>query len=161
MLPDRSLPRYLKDALESLVTPFAQLVWLVSLRDQYSGRYLHEGWTGMASPAELHRLLVGTHLEVFDRLVRLSLVSFAREVRIHFRTLSQDESRAVRLWLELEPYREMIPEGCPVVLREFFISQFRLALRLLARAPDWTYLRVPASSPAPQPARRSPLHCPN
>jgi len=43
MHQNRSLSRYMGEALDCLPTPFAQLAWLTSLRDHYSGRYLHEG----------------------------------------------------------------------------------------------------------------------
>jgi len=99
-----------------------------------------------------------THRRVFERVASLSLISLCRELRIHFGHLNEDEGRAVRLWLELESYSEMVPEGCPVVLRRLFISQCRSALRVLAQVPDWSYLRVPAASPHPQLDRRSRLH---
>ena len=158
MLRDGSLSRYLGDALACLATPFAQLVWLTSLRDHYSGRYLHEGWANYSSPAEVHELLRSTHLRVFEAVARLSLIAFCRELRIHFRAIGEDEPRAVRLWLELEPYSEMVPEGCPALLRGLFVFQFRSALQVLAQVPDWACLQVPVAPPHPPPGPQSPLH---
>ncbi len=48
------LERYLTRALDSLEGPLAQLVYLASLRDPYTGRYLHEGWSAVVSPEAVH-----------------------------------------------------------------------------------------------------------
>ena len=65
--------------------------------------------------------------------------------------LGEAEQRAATLWLETEPYYEMIPEGCSSLSRKFFISQVRFALELLIHAPSWEHLEEPAASPLPPP----------
>jgi len=159
MLTNGSLSRYLSDALTCLATPFAQLAFLTSVRDHYTGRYMHEGWASFSSPSEVHDLLRNTHLRVFDGVLRLSLVAFCKELRKHFQALEQEERRVVHLWLEIEPYYEMIPQGCSLLSRKMFISQFRLALEILAQAPEWAYLREPIAplprQPVPQYLRQT------
>jgi hypothetical protein len=151
MLRDDSVSRYLSEALASLPGPLAQLLFLASLRDHYTGRYVHEGWAGYSTPEEVHELLMRKHREVFEFMGSHSLIDFSRELRSHFRALGEDEARVVALWRELEPYKGMIPEGCSRVSRELFSSQLGLALEVLAKAPDWEYLQVPDASPPPPP----------
>ena len=157
MLGYSSLLRYLDDALACLGTPFAQLIWLSSLRDHYSGRYLHEGWANCSSSQEVHALLRQTHLRIFEDAVKLPLVSLCNELRLHFHMLEESETRAVRLWLELQPFSEMIPEGTTLLLRRMFTSQLQLALEVLSRAPGWAYLQEPSALPPPRLGQQSPL----
>ena len=151
MMQEKPISRYLQNVLDALPSAFAQLVFLSSLRDPYTGRYLHEGWSSVSTPEEVNMALRDTHRSVFEAVVSLSLMDLSRELRRHFNSLGQVEVRVANLWLETEPYYEMIPEGCSVLARRFFISQFRSALEVLIQAPGWTYLEEPASSPLPQP----------
>lgn len=152
MLTEDSLSRYVRRALDSLPSPFAQLVFLASLRDPYTGHYLHEGWASISSPAEVNRALRMTHQSIFESVVDLPLLALCKELRRHFASLGETEQRAAKLWLETEPYYELIPEKCPLIPRKFFISQLRLALEVLVRAPDWSCLGEPAASQPPPPA---------
>jgi hypothetical protein len=158
MLRENAISRYLHNALGSLPSPFAQLVFLASLRDPYTGHYFHEGWASVSSPGDVNTALRETHRTVFDSVVGLSLITLTRELRNHFESLGEAELRAAKLWLQTEPFHEMIPEGCPTLSRKFFVSQLRLALEVLVQAPSWAYLEAPASSPSPQPAPQPQPH---
>src|SRR5215467_6786542 len=152
MLRENAISRYLNNALGALPSPFAQLVFLASLRDPYTGRYFHEGWASVSSPGDVNSALRETHRAVFDSVTAMSLMPLTRELRKHFQCLGETELRVAKLWLQTEPYHEMIPEGCPLIARKFFISQLRLALEVLSQAPNWAYLEEPASSPYQLPA---------
>jgi hypothetical protein len=152
MLQENSISRYLNSALGSLPTPFAQLVFLTSLRDPYTGHYLHEGWTSVSSAAEVNVVLREAHGSIFESVADLSLISLSRELRKHFQSLGEAEVRTANLWLAIEPYYQMIPEECSQLSRRFFISQIRFALEVLLRAPSWPHLEEPISSPLPQSA---------
>jgi len=152
MLRENAISRYLDNALGSLPSPFAQLVFLASLRDPYTGHYFHEGWASISSAADVNSTLRETHRAVFEAVTGLSLMPLTRELRKHFQCLGEAELRVAKLWLQTEPYHEMIPEGCPLLSRKFFISQVRLALEVLAAAPNWAYLEEPGASQFPLPA---------
>ena len=112
MLRENAISRYLQNALGSLPSPFAQLVFLASLRDPYTGHYFHEGWASVSSTGDVNRTLRETHRTVFDSVISLSLVTLTRELRTHFESLGEAELRAAKLWLQTEPFHDMIPEGC-------------------------------------------------
>ncbi len=153
----RSLKRYIAQAVHSADTPFAALVFLGSLRDAYSGRYVHEGWGQMASAEEIHAVLREAHQSLFNSVLRLSLTDLSRQLRIHFQALNQPERETSVWWLEIEPFRDLIPQGCSVVLRKLFVSKVKTALKVLCHAPGWPELAVAqAASPQPQ-LDRSPL----
>src|SRR5256885_14509271 len=151
----RSLTRYMAQALHSADTPFCALVFFGSLRDAYSGPYLHEGWGQMASVEEIHSVLRETHQALFDSVLRLSLIDLSNQLRMHFQSLNQLERETCVRWLEVEPFRDLIPQGCSVVVRELFVSEVKTALEVLCHAPDFFFLMIPpppASSPFPHPA---------
>ena len=144
-----SLKRYVARAINSADSLFARLVFVGSLRDVYTGRYLHEGWSGISSADEIHAALRGVHHVAFTAVLRLPLLDLSRQLRRHFRSLNQPETETALLWIELEPFRDLIPQGCSPALRELFVSQIRIALEVLQRAPHWSELDEPIASPPP------------
>lgn len=147
MLTGDRLDRYLTRALDSLDGALAQLTFLASLRDPYTGRYLHEGWSAVLPPEAIHDALRDRHRSVFESVIDLGLAGLSNDLRRHFRLLGEEEKRVAKLWLETEPYYELVPEGCPQLPRKFFITQIRVALEVLVRAPHWKFLEEPIASP--------------
>lgn len=133
----RSLEENLELSFRHLPTAFAKLAFLSTVRDPYTGKYLHEGWTLIESSEEIHNLLRDTHREVFEFVCSMPMARLCGELRGYLRSFSAPWQDTVRLWNELESYREMIPQGVCNEEREFFISQMRVALEVLGQAPDW------------------------
>jgi hypothetical protein len=152
------LPALMQRALGALPTPFQQLVFLASLRDSYSGRYLHEGWATVVSADEIHRALRQAHLDCFDEILKLPLTALCGQLQQHFASLGEEERKVAALWLETEPHRDTIPAGASRLEREFFLSQMRAALAVLASALSLEALPErfswPPQRPVLQPPRR-------
>src|ERR1700674_4928034 len=98
MLQEHAISRYLSRVFDSLPSPFAQLAFLASLRDPHTKHYVHEGWATMCSPAEVNAILRDTHQSIFASVADLSLVELSRELRNHFRSISEVERSAATLW---------------------------------------------------------------
>lgn len=143
MIP-KKLEEHLDLTLNCLPTSFSQLAFFASVRDPYNGRYLHEGWLSLASPDEVHEVLRRLHQEVFELVLRLPVSLLSGELKRYLESLSESQEETVRLWQELESYREMTPQGVSAVARELFVSQMKAALGVLLNAPDWP--RTPARS---------------
>ena len=141
-----NLEEQLELTLDALPTAFSKLAFLTSLRDPYTGKYLHEGWLLCASRDEVHKILQDTHQRVFEVVLSLTVPLLCGELKSYLESLSESRERTVHLWLELESYREMIPEGVCAEARELFVSQMRLALSVLVSAPDWPQIRVLSAS---------------
>lgn len=149
----------LRRTMASLATPFEQLVFLASIRDAYSGRYLHEGWAQAASAEEIHATARGMHVVAFQGVLDMDLHQLAAHLRQHFCNLGDSVQRVSRLWLDTEPFREMLPAGCTALEREAFVSQVRLALGILVRELTSDVPPESAASPRPplgRPPRRHP-----
>lgn len=133
-----------------LPTWFARLAFLASVRDAYTGKYLHEGWSTLAPSEKVHDVLQRAHRQVFDLVLRMPLLEFCGELRRYLESLTASERQTVALWLELETYRDMVPEGASEVAKAFFLSQMKLALKTLLMAPDWLEIPARAASPRQQ-----------
>jgi hypothetical protein len=139
-----SLRRYFNQAIHSADTPFAALAFVASMRDAYTGHYIHEGYSGMATAEEIHSVLLETHHSNFTSVLQLPLLDLSKQLRLFFQSLKQSEGKTAHWWLEVEPFRDLIPQGCSGVLRELFVSQVRSALEILCRAPELPELAVSA-----------------
>lgn len=144
MEPDK-LKRYISRAVASADSLFERLVFLGSLRNAYTGRYLHEGWVGLASADEIHSVMRDFHESLFDSVLRLSVIDLGKELRIHFRMLGEPERETALLWLQTEPFRDLVPQACGSLLRQIFLSQVRTALAVLCCAPEWQELAGPVA----------------
>lgn len=156
----RTLEESLTLSFDHLPTAFAKLAFLSTVRDPYTGKYLHEGWTSMGSSEEIHRLLRGAHHEIFQFVCGMPIPRLCSELHNYLRSLSTPWEETIRVWNELETYREMIPQGICLEEREFFISQMHVALDVLATAPDWVQ-RGLSSWRFPQPAQQLRRHLEN
>jgi hypothetical protein len=150
------LEEHLERALQYLPAAFSQLAFLASVRDTYTGRYLHEGWYSIASQEEVHHLLRHTHQQVFEQVLDLPLAELCRELSEYFRSAAEagTEEEAARVWLELESYREMIPQGCSPLDRGLFLSQVGAALGMLVIAREPPLPGEQSAWPHPRPDPR-------
>src|SRR5689334_12705188 len=117
----RALRENLELSLGHVPTAFGRLAFLSAVRDPYTGRYLHEGWTLIGSKEEIHRLLQTRHLEIFDVVCGMPILQLCGELQDHLSRLPAAPEGTAHLWNELESYREMIPQGICNDEREFFV----------------------------------------
>jgi len=136
-----------------LPTSFSRLAFLASVRDSYTGRYLHEGWAMQSSAEQVHEILQRTHKDVFNLVLKMPLVTICGELKGYLECLANTQQRTMTLWLELESYRDMLPEGMSRVSRAFFLSQIKMALKVLLTIPEWSLIQA-------QPASLHPLLVP-
>jgi hypothetical protein len=143
--------RYIANAIDSGETDLERLFFLGSVRDGYTGHYVHEGLTGVALAGEVHSTLYSYHQLIFNSILHLGVIQLARQLRYHLVKVGEPERETCLRWLELEPFRDLIPTGCTHALRALFISQVRTALEVLCRVPDWEELAVQDALPQPPP----------
>ena len=138
----RTIEQHLEVALDHLPSSFAKLAFLAAVRDPYTGRYLHEGWTLAGSRDEIHETLRRAHQEMFEFVCSMPMPELCAELNRYFRGLSSPFEQTVQVWTEVESYRDMMPQGLCVEEREFFVSQMRIAMKVLITAPDWAQREV-------------------
>jgi hypothetical protein len=129
-----------------LPTCFSRLAYLASVRDSYTGRYLHEGWSTQSSVEEVHEILRQAHRDVFTLALKMPLKRFCEELKGYLESFERAQQRTITLWLELETYRDMIPEGVSRVSRAFFLSQIKIALKAFLVSPERPLIQAQSSS---------------
>ncbi len=147
--PEGPLLRNVCRSLDALPAPFARLLFLGSLRDPYTGRYLHEGWASLASAAEVHELTRQLHILCFLEVIDLPLEALCAQMRDQINARGGPRQETAKAWLEGESFREMIPLGRSSQEREFFLSQMRAALHVLSQR-ELPLSLIPQSSSPPQ-----------
>ena len=143
-------------SLDLIPSRIEKVVFLSSLHDPYTGRYLHEGWVELVTAAEVNEAIRQMHLQIFGDLLEIDLKELCTELGDHFKSLQGSPREMARLWLEGEPYREMIPASSSLVERAFFISQIRSALSVLVRLSTEAISGEPGASLRQLPGQQSP-----
>jgi hypothetical protein len=159
MIPRRVIED-LNSTLAWLPGVFSRLAYFATIRDTYTGRYLHQIWRTEASEEDLHDLLQALHQETFDLVGELPLPNLCRELKDYLASLTEPDNpeQAGAVWLELEPYRDMIPQACSTLDRRLFQSRIHTALEILIKAPDIRFLAEPTASQSPPLDRGSQRH---
>lgn len=157
----KSVEDQLELAFTYLPTCFSRLAFLASVRDPYTGRYLHEGWAVQSSVEHVHEILRQTHKDVFNLVLNMPLTRFCGELKGYLESLAGKQERTISLWLELQSYRDMIPEGVSHSSRAFFLSQIKVALKVLLRTPEWSPIQAQSASLHPLLVLPPPQHLEN
>ena len=142
----KSLENELEQTFIYLPTSLSRLAFLASVRDSYTGRYLHEGWAMLSTPEQVHEILRRTHEDIFNGILKMSFKTFCGELKGYLETFAAMQQQTIAMWLELETYRDMIPSGVSRLSRAFFLSQTRIALKALLTMPEWPLIQAQSSS---------------
>ena len=129
-----------------LPTSFSRLAFLASVRDTYTGRYLHEGWAMQSSPEQVHEILRRTHEEIFNLVLKMSFKTLCGELKGYLETFESLAQQTMALWVELETYRDMIPAGVSRLSKALFLSQIKIALKALLTMPEWPLIQAQSAS---------------
>lgn len=136
--------------LAAIPSEFGKLIYVASLCDLSSGRYLHEGLAARFPPEAVQQALGFCHQELFLRLLEMPLEQQEWDIRSCMASMEGEFEPKLRRWRETEFYRSLIPTESPLYLRELFVSNVRTLLDLLLEHganPE------PGASPSQPPAR--------
>jgi hypothetical protein len=120
---------------------FGRLVYLASLRNANSGNYEHHGLALVFGEDEANRALKRSHSQVFREWLTFNLEQQKADLDLYLSALGQDKRTVLKTWLELAPYRNLMPLSIRGVERRLYIADLTALLELLgnehgAAAPD-------------------------
>lgn len=143
-------------------TSSARLAYFGTIRDSYTGLYMQEKRITKGDGGKgMHRLLRTAHEKTFRSVIELPIWHLCRELKEYLRSLSglEQEEKTAAVWLDLEPYLDMIPQGCSAFDRQLFQARMRAALQIVINVPDCSLVARPLSTTPtslkyPPPGRR-------
>jgi hypothetical protein len=118
-----------KRSLSSLHSGLAQLVYVAGTRDYNTGQYYHDGLAARFTQEIASKALAQCHEECFLRVVEAPIEELVRLVDEYARVNSSGQ--LVSTWLDIEPYRILVPLTCEPLSARLFCSNLKIALLIL------------------------------
>jgi hypothetical protein len=126
--------------LDCFPNDLTRLLYLASLRDCNSGRYLHPTLSRHIGTERADEGLRGLHLQVFWRLLAVPVSGYVAQLEEYIRYSQTDKAAVLETWQSLEAYRATTPVLGSTFYRDLFCLNIEAALRVLKsqshRAPS-------------------------
>lgn len=137
-----------RNTLSQIPSVFGRLVYLASLRNQNSGRYEHHGLALVFGEDEANKALKKSHSQMFREWLTFNLQQQKADLDLYLSALQEDKRTVLATWLDLAPYRGLMPTSLRSIERRLYIADLKALLELLgneygAAGPD------PNASPHP------------
>jgi hypothetical protein len=124
-------------ALEDLPNDLTRMLYLASLRDCNSGRYLHPQLSQRMGVEEADCALSGCHREIFRHLLNTPASGYALQLEEYIRYTRADRSVVLDTWRSLQAYRSTVPVHATAIYCELFCLNVELALTILNDSLTW------------------------
>lgn len=124
-------------ALDTLPNDLTRMLYLASLRDCNSGRYLHPELSPLIGVEEADHALSACHDQVFRRLLKTSISAYVLQLEEYIRYTRADRGTVLRTWQSLQAYRSTVPLQALPVYSDLFCLNIELAL-LILNFSRWT-----------------------
>ena len=118
--------------LNKIDTPLERLIYLASLRDYRTGKYVHEGLALRFSEPVATEALRFEHIDSFHEVAFAPLRSVVKQVDAFLGGAGADRSESLKTWRTLEPFRVVLPVVEDGLAVRVFLSNIKFALAILA-----------------------------
>jgi hypothetical protein len=125
------IEEYASRCLAEIDSDLGRLAHVSMLRNVSSGRYCHSALERIYSAAAVHQALQYCHQELFERTLENSLELQEWDLRTYFAEIDAPPDEIAARWLELEFPRAFVPFGTPPYLRDLFLSNISVILKLI------------------------------
>ena len=130
-----------RNTLSQIPSVFGRLVYLASLRNTNTGRYEHHGLALVCGEEDANRALKKSHSQVFREWLTFNLEQQQADLDLYLSGLYEDRRTVLTTWLELAPYRNLMPVTLRGVEKRLYTADFKALLELMgnahgAAAPD-------------------------
>ena len=124
-------------ALDDLPNDLTRMLFLASLRDCNSGRYLHPQFTHRVGVEVADHALSGCHQQIFRNLLNTAASGYALQLEEYIRYTRADRNVVLETWQSLQAYRSTIPVHASALYCELFCLNIETALTILKESRIW------------------------
>jgi len=124
-------------ALDALPNDLTRMLYLASLRDCNSGRYLHPQLTQRVGVEEADHALSVCHHQIFRHLLNTPASGYTLQLEEYIRYTRADRSVVLATWQSLQAYRSTVPVHTSPLYCELFCLNVELALTILNDSRTW------------------------
>jgi hypothetical protein len=124
-------------AFDDLPNDLTRMLYLASLRDCNSGRYLHPQLSQSIGVEKADHVLSVCHREIFRRLLNTPACGYALQMEEYIRYTRADRSVVLDTWRSLQAYRSTVPVHTTPIYGELFCLNVELALTILNDSLAW------------------------
>lgn len=125
------IQEYASHSLAEIDSELGRLAHVSMLRNISSGRYCHPVLERLYSTAAVHQALQFCHQELFEKALERPLELQEWDLRTYFAGIDSSPDEIAARWLELEFPRTFVPFGTPPYLRDLFLSNIGVILKLI------------------------------
>ena len=130
-----SLEREANRVFAELPNDLARLVYLASIRDYNTGRYLHPDLSRSYNAEAVDGWLHAYHGRIFDNLLGAPVNDYVDQLRLYASFSGTPASELARTWKTLEAYKAAVPLGCDRLAADIFYLNMFSALCILDKLP--------------------------
>jgi len=123
-----------RNTLLQIPSVFGRLVYVSSLRNPNNGRYEHHGLALIFGADDANKALKKSHRQIFDEWLTFNLEQQTRDLEIYLASLPDTRQTVLESWINLSPYRNLIPASVQGVERRLYIKDLTTLLEVLKGA---------------------------
>jgi hypothetical protein len=124
-------------ALNVLPNDLTRMLYLASLRDCNSGRYLHPQLSPRIGMEQADLALRCCHDQIFRRLLSTPASAYALQLEEYIRYTRAARSVVLDTWRSLQAYRSTVPLHALPIYSQLFCLNIELALTILNDSRAW------------------------
>lgn len=137
---DRSDPACGLDlGLHRFPNELSRMLYLASLRDCNSGRYLHPELSTRMGIEVAHQALFACHNKIFHLLLSAPVSQYVHQLDEYIRYTKMEKAAVLRTWQSLQAYRATVPMFSPSLHCELFCLNVEAALMILSSSHGVEY----------------------
>jgi hypothetical protein len=120
-----------ESGLDFLPNDLTRMLYLASLRDCNSGRYLHPTLSERLGNDTADEGLRECHMQTFRRLLTIPISDYVTQVEEYIRYTRMTKTSVLQTWQSLQAYRATTPVLALPLYREMFCFNVEVALMVL------------------------------
>lgn len=125
-----------RNTLSQIPSVFGRLVYVSSLRNSNNGRYEHHGLALVFGEEDANKALKKSHGQIFSEWLTFNLEQQKADLELYLSGLPDRRRVVLQNWINLAPYRNLIPSSVRGPERRLYISDLRALLQVLKNAAD-------------------------